>query len=236
MPLIEKGMKSISSLHELKFPRNISHKNWVFLKRDIKDILRSHGLEWTLGEDSLLSPRLSVEVCVWFRRNIGTVSNYEHLVRGSTIKEVWDTLESWFNTSELTSGRKTYLRGQLNEVKLDSVGAIEEFVNKQLIEVKGAESQTELVEIIRRGALSSPSMQSNAYRIEDAGVQTVEHLSKVFSKIYFSVHGSKVFHKEKPKNSKASIRRVESGKAETKVHSNYLNKKDYEKLSSKLNE
>ena len=113
VPLIEKGMKSISSLHELKFPRNISHKNWVFLKRDIIDILKSHGLEWTLGEDSLLSPRLSVGVCVWFRRSIGTIStssNYEHLVRGSTSKEIWDTLESWFNTNELISGRKTYLR------------------------------------------------------------------------------------------------------------------------------
>ena len=238
--LIEKGMNSMASLYECKFPRPISHKNWVFLKRDILDILKAKGLEWTLGEDSLLSPRLSVGVCVWFRRNIGPVSNYEHLVRGSSSKEIWDTLESWFNTSELISGRKTYLRGQLNEIKLDSVGAIEEFVNKytllieELTRIKGTESQNELVEIIRRGALSSSSMQSNASRIEDAGVQTVEHLSKVFSKIYVSVHGSKVFNKEKPKNSKANVRRVESGNAEPKIHTNYLNKKDYGKLSNKL--
>ena len=166
IPLIEKGMKSMASLYESKFPRPISHKNWVFLKRDIFDILKAQGLEWTLGEDSLLSPRLSVGVVVWFRKNIGPISNYEHLVRGSTSKEIWDTLESWFNTSELISGRKTFLRGQLNEIKLDSVGAIEEFVNKyillieELTKIKGTESQNELVEIIRRGALSSPSMQS----------------------------------------------------------------------------
>ena len=240
--LIQKGMKSLDSLYDIKFPRPISHKTWVFLKRDILDILKAKGLEWTLGEDSLLSPRLSVGVCVWFRRNTGPVSNYEHLVRGSTSKEVWDTLEYWFNSSELVSGKKTYLRGQLNEIKLESVGAIEEFVNRytllieELTKIKGTESQNELVEIIRRGALSSPSMQSNASRIEDAGVQTVEHLTKVFSKIYVSVHGSKVFSKEKHKNSKANVRRLEAGNAAPKMHSNYLNKEDYGKLSSKLSE
>ena len=125
---------------------------------------------------------------------------------------------------------------------MDSVGAIEEFVNKytllieELTEIKGTESQNELVEIIRKGALSSTSMQSNASRIEDAGVQTVEHLTKVFSKIYVGVHGSKVFHKEKPKITKSNVRRVESGKAEPKVHSNYLGKKDYDKLRNELNE
>ena len=119
---------------------------------------------------------------------------------------------------------------------MDSVGAIEEFVNKytllieELTEIKGTESQNELVEIIRKGALSSTSMQSNASRIENAGVQTVGHLTKVFSKIYISVHGSKVFHKEKSKNTKSSVRRVQPEKAEPTIHSNYLNK-NYGKLS-----
>ena len=242
VPLIERGMKSISQLYESKFTRPISHKNWVFLKRDILDTLKAQKLDWTLGEYSLLSPSLSIGVVVWFRRNIGPVSNYEHLVKGSSSKEVWEALESWFNTSELISGRKTFLRSQLSEIKLDSVGGIENFINnytlltEELKRIKGAESQNELVEIIRRGALSSSSMQSNAARIEDAGVQTVEHLSKVFSKIYVSVHGSKVFQKDKHKNSNTSVRRIKSEATEPKVHSNYLNKSDYEKLSSSLSE
>ena len=241
LPHIDKGMKNMTALNEVKFPRPISHKNWLFLKRDINEILRVHSLEWTLWEYSSLSPILSTGVCIWFRKNVGT-SKYEFLVRGSTSKEVWETLGSWFDTSKLTSGRKSYLRSQLNDAKLDSVGSIEDFVNKyylfleELKEINGADSQNELVDTIRKGALSSNLMQSNASRIEDAGVQTVEHITKAFSRIYVNVHGLKVFMNDKPRDNKQKVRRVETGKPEPKVHSNYSNKRDYEKLRNKLNE
>ena len=226
LPLIEKGMENILTLQEVKFPRNISHKNWIFLKRDITEILTFHGLDWTLTEDALLSPKLSIGVCYWFRKNIYN-SNYEHLSRGPSSHEVWKALISWFSTSELISGRKAYLKGQLDEVRLDSVGSIEEFINKYTLLI---EELTEIKEV------DSSMMQSNASRIEDVGVQAVGQITKALAKIYVNVHGSKVFDKKKSKNSKTNVRRVESGDAEPKMHSNYLGKKDYAKLSSKLND
>ena len=227
---IEKGMKTICDLQKLDFPKKLSHKNWQFLKKEIVSILCTYGLDWIISEQFTLSERLSNGVGCWIRKNLVN-TKYEHLATGSSGKEVWDNMCYWFGTEELDSNKKSWIRTRLDGIKLDSVANIENFVNEytslvnELKEVKGDDTQSDLLTKIRKATHTSPTMQANSARI-DTSIIEVSELTQVLGKIFIDLLGPKIYVQRSKTSTDSKMRRV--GSAEKgNILSNYLDKKDY---------
>ena len=225
---VEKGLKTICDLQKLDFPKKLSHKNWQFLKKEIINILCTYRLDWTISEQSSLNERLSNSVGCWICKNLVN-SKYKHLATRSSGKEVWKNMCNLFSTKELDSNKKSWIRSRLEGIKLDSVANIENFVNKytllinELKEVKGDDTQSDLLTKIRKATHASPTMQANSTQIDNTLIAEVSKLTKVLGKIFVDLLGPKIYIQRVKSTNEMKGQRVGSADKGT-ILSNYLDK------------
>ena len=255
---IERGLKVIPAMQEGQFPKKLTHRNWQYLKIEIPNTLKALGLEWLIEKGCDFCPQLSTGICCWFKKNLANTV-YEHLAVGSSSQKIWQGINEWFGHHKLDSSKKSYLRSKMDEIKLDSVETIEKFVNeykliiKELKEVKGDESEADLLSKIRRAAHLSPSMQANSARIDNTGIQKVSEITKIFNEIFVDLLGKDIYTVKttkpdkksdgtKPNKPRPRRRTIPSPKQsvtsmpEHNILPNYLAKEDYAKIASALND
>ena len=147
----------------------------------------------------------------------------------------------WFGTKELDSNKKSWIRTRLDGIKLNSVANIENFVNKytllinELKEVKGDDTQSDLLNKIRKATHASPTMQANSARIDNTAISEVSELTEVLGKIFDDLLGPKIYVQRAKTTTETKVCRVGSAK-KGNILSNYLYKKDYAIIIKSLNE
>ena len=102
-------------------------------------------------------------------------------------------------------------------------------------EVKGDDTQSDLLTKIRKATHASPTMVANSARIDNTSISEVSELTEVLGKIFVDLLGPKIYVQRVKATNETKVRRV--GSAEKgNILSNYLDKKDYAVIIKSLDE